>query len=82
MDYPVHSSQQLTSVLKGIRRQKGLSQADAGQAVGLPQSAISNFERAPDKAAFGRVLTILSGMGLELVVREVPPPSNTPAGEW
>ena len=82
MDYPIHSSMQLSDVLKGLRRKKGLSQGATGQAAGLGQTAISNFERAPDKAAFGRVLAIMSAMGLELVVREVPTPSTLPAGEW
>jgi HTH-type transcriptional regulator/antitoxin HipB len=69
MDYPIKTPGQLGAVLKGFRRDRKLTQAAVGAAVGLPQNAISEIESAPDRTSLARVFKLLSALDLDLVVR-------------
>lgn len=69
MDYPIKTPGQLGAVLKGFRRDRKLTQAAVGAAVGLPQNAISEIESAPDRTSVARVFKLLSALDLDLVVR-------------
>jgi HTH-type transcriptional regulator/antitoxin HipB len=69
MDYPIKTPGQLGAVLKGFRRDRKLTQAAVGAAVGLPQNAISEIESAPDRTSLARVFKLLSALELDLVVR-------------
>jgi HTH-type transcriptional regulator/antitoxin HipB len=82
MDYLVHSPDQLTHILKGTRRQKKMSQEAVGGLIGLKQEAISTLERAPGGSSVARLLSVLSALGLELVVRDIPKADKTSRGEW
>ena len=82
MDYPIRTPDQLTHVLKGVRGKKKLSQAVVGNRIGLKQEAISTLERGPGSASLDRLLSVLSALGLELVVRDIPEPPSKSQGEW
>lgn len=82
MDYPIRTPDQLTHVLKGVRSKKKLSQAVVGARIGLKQEAISTLECGPGAASLDRVLGLLSALGLELVVRDIPEPPAKSQGEW
>jgi len=82
MDYPVRTPEQLTSILKGTRRQKKLTQAAVGELIGLKQEAVSTLELAPGASSVARILSVLSALGLELVVRDIPSIDKTSKGEW
>jgi len=69
MDYLIKTPDQLGAVLKGFRRDRKLTQAAVGAAVGLPQNAISEIESAPDRTSLARVFKLLSALDLDLVVR-------------
>ena len=73
MDYPIKTPSQLGAVLKGFRRDRKLTQADVGAAVGLPQNAISEIESAPDRSSLARVFKLLAALELDLVVRPRQP---------
>ncbi|HLB15824.1 MAG TPA: helix-turn-helix domain-containing protein [Burkholderiales bacterium] len=70
MDYSVRTPEQLGQVLKGVRKEKRITQAGAGQRVGMLQSAVSLIEADPGKVSVAKLFRLLSALGLELVVRE------------
>lgn len=72
-DYRLRTPGQLGAVLKGFRRERRLTQAAVGAAVGLPQNAISQLEAAPERSSLARVFKVLSALELEVVVRPRPP---------
>jgi HTH-type transcriptional regulator/antitoxin HipB len=69
MDYPVRTPAQLGAVLKGVRKQKHLTQGAAGERVGMLQSAVSLVEADPGKVSVAKLFRLLSALDLELVVR-------------
>jgi len=64
--------QQLGQVLKAQRKAKGLTQKEAGQTVGLLPKSISKLELDPATASIESLFKLLSALGLELVVSEIP----------
>ncbi|WP_211443136.1 helix-turn-helix domain-containing protein [Collimonas humicola] len=82
MDYPVRTPEQLSHILKGARRQKKLTQDAVGGLIGLKQEAVSVLENAPGGSSVARLLSVLSALGLELVVRDIPAVDITSKGEW
>lgn len=70
MDYPVKTPQQLGQVLKGLRKQKKITQQAAGSKVGLLQSAISELEAAPGRSSVERLFKLLSALELDIFIRE------------
>jgi HTH-type transcriptional regulator/antitoxin HipB len=79
-EYPIKTPRQLGAVLKGWRRERTLTQRDAGARVGLAQKAISNLELAPERSGLGQVFKLLAALDLELVVR--PRKRRTSRPEW
>ncbi|MCW5556572.1 MAG: helix-turn-helix domain-containing protein [Verrucomicrobiae bacterium] len=79
-DFPAATPQQLGAILRGYRREKGLSQQRVGSAAGLPQGAISLIESDPGPASLVRIYRVLSALNLELVVR--PRQAGARPTEW
>ncbi|MBL8442449.1 MAG: helix-turn-helix domain-containing protein [Zoogloeaceae bacterium] len=69
MDATVRTSSQLKSVLRRLRRERGLSQAAFGQSVGLSQERISTIENHPERVTVDQILTLIMALGAELIVR-------------
>lgn len=57
-------------MLKGFRKQSGLTQAETAIRLGVSQQALSNLERHADKVSAERLLELLSILGVELVLRK------------
>lgn len=70
MDYLARTPKQLAHVLRGHRRQKRLSQKEAGDRVGLLPKTISAIESEPDRSSLQSLFKLLSALELELVLRE------------
>jgi HTH-type transcriptional regulator/antitoxin HipB len=70
MEFPIRTPNQLGAVLRGQRKKKKLTQADAGANVGLRQNAVSTIEFDPARSSVGRLFKLLSALDLELVVRD------------
>jgi len=70
MEFPIRTPKQLGAVLRGQRKKKELTQADAGTNVGLRQNAVSTIEADPGRSSVGRLFKLLSALDLELVVRD------------
>ena len=79
-DFPARTPQQLGAILRGCRRDKGLTQCAVGRTAGLLQGAISQIESNPGSASLARIYRILSVLDLELIVR--PRQTTTPKREW
>lgn len=80
MDYPVRTPAQLSSLLKGFRVRTGLTQEALSRQLGVTQQALSELEREPQNASLSRLLSLLSALGVALVLREQTSPPS--AAEW
>ena len=77
----IRAPAQLGVLIKGIRRQLGLSQQElALKAGGTSQARLSQLELQPGRLTVERLLLILAALGLELVVR--PRQSGNEPAEW
>jgi HTH-type transcriptional regulator/antitoxin HipB len=72
-EYLVTGANQIGHVLRGIRRELGLSQAEVGQRVGLPQKEISKMETGSSRISLERLFLFLSALQLEIVIRHREP---------
>lgn len=68
-DYLIKTPQQLGAVLAGYRKQRNLTQQEAGKKVGLAQSVVSSLEKSPERAGLARIFKLLAALDLELAVR-------------
>lgn len=59
---------QLGPLLQRLRKNRGLSQAELGQKLGLSQERISRIERFPEKVTLDQLLTLLMALEAELQV--------------
>jgi len=81
MDYVARTAHQLGQVLKSRRKQLGLTQAEVAAKVGLLQTQVSVIESHDARATVTTLFKALSGLGLELVLRDSSSASLKPA-EW
>jgi HTH-type transcriptional regulator/antitoxin HipB len=79
----ITTSGQLGPVLKRLRKDLALSQAQLGQKLGLSQERISVMERYPEKLSVDQLLSLLMVLGARLTVArdEATGPAATPP-EW
>ena len=73
MSYPVQTPTQVRAVLRSLRRARGLSQAEAGQLLGVSQKRIARIEAAPERTSFDQITKLIGLMGGRLVVEEANP---------
>ena len=77
----IRAPAQLGLLLRGVRRQQGLSQQElALKAGGTSQARFSQLELQPGRFTVERLLLILAALDLELVVR--PRQSSIEPAEW
>jgi len=77
----IRAPAQLGVLLKGVRRQQGLSQQElALKAGGTSQARLSQLELQPGRLTLERLLLILAALDLELVVR--PRENTIEPAEW
>jgi len=69
MEYRVLGTQ-ASSILKSLRKQKGLTQQQLGERVGVSQRIIARIEANPGSVRFDRILQVISELGVELIIRE------------
>lgn len=65
----VNTSGQLGPILRSLRKQKGLSQTEMGQRMGLSQERISAIERKPEAISVDQLLSVLMVLGAEIIVQ-------------
>ncbi|MFM1900449.1 MAG: hypothetical protein RLZZ216_1025 [Cyanobacteriota bacterium] len=77
----IRAPAQLGVLLRGVRRQQGLSQQElALKAGGTSQARFSQLELQPGRFTVERLLLILAALDLELVVR--PRQNSIQPAEW
>lgn len=69
MEYKVAIAQQLSTLLKALRKQSGLTQQELGEKLGVSQRVIARNEAHPEKVHFERILQMLSALDADLIVR-------------
>ncbi|MFA5504740.1 MAG: helix-turn-helix transcriptional regulator [Vulcanimicrobiota bacterium] len=63
------SAEQLGQILKGVRKDLGLTQEQLGRKVGFHQKEISKMENGMNRTTVDRLFRLLSALQFELVVR-------------
>jgi HTH-type transcriptional regulator/antitoxin HipB len=70
MQYPVNTSVQLRAVLRGLRQNRGLSQAQAGALIGVSQKRIARIEAKPGVTSFDQITKLVATLGGRLLLEQ------------
>ena len=70
MDYAIRLADQLRAHLRALRKQRGLTQAQLGQRLGLGQARIAEIEAKPGLVSVDQLVQLLSALGATLVLRD------------
>jgi HTH-type transcriptional regulator/antitoxin HipB len=68
--YPVRFPDQLRQHLRGLRKSRGLTQAQLGRLVGVSQARIAEIEAQPAVVNVEQLMKILGVMGVTLTLQE------------
>jgi len=66
------SAAEIGRIVATARRHRGLTQTQLARALGITQNWISEIERGKDTAQVGKILRVLSFLGVRLEVGEAP----------
>ncbi|WP_081934010.1 helix-turn-helix transcriptional regulator [Massilia sp. 9096] len=69
MDFPLNTSAQLSPVLRGFRKQAGLTQAEVALRIGTTQQTYARIEADPSTTSVGRFLAILQAIGAGMALQ-------------
>lgn len=79
MIYPLKTLNQLSLILKGFRKEKGLTQAAMAERLGITQQSYAHFEAYPAAASLERFFLVLRMLDVEISLDQTPPGINRPA---
>lgn len=65
----VRTTNQLKALLRRLRREQGLTQAELGSRLGLSQERISKIENHPERVNVDQLFTVLMALEAELLIR-------------
>ena len=93
MDYPLKMAEQLRPQLQALRKSRGLTQAQLGEAIGVTQARVVEIEANPGVVNLQQVMQVLAALGATLVIRAPEkgdptddgagrPPPRPRAGSW
>ena len=68
MNYPVSTPQQLGPILVGMRKARGLTQAQVGQMLNVNQKRVARIEGAPDVTSCDQISRLVSFLGGRFVI--------------
>ncbi len=71
------TSSQIGTLIQGSRKQRGLTQQDLAELVGVGRQWISDVENGKPRAELELVLKTLRALGIELNVKESPSSLST-----
>ena len=74
--YPVKTLSQLPLVLKGFRKEKGLTQAAMAERLGITQQSYAYFEASPATATLERLFMVLRMLDVEISLNQISPVTN------
>jgi len=76
MDYPLRFVDQLRPHLKALRKQRGLTQAQAGALIGVSQARVAEIEANHGAVSFEQLMKLLSALGASFCLRDEAAPSR------
>ncbi len=71
MIYPIKTLSQLPLVLKGFRKEKGLTQAAMAEKLGITQQSYAHFEANPATATLERLFVVLRLLDVEISLDQI-----------
>lgn len=71
VNYPLKTLSQLPLILKGFRKERGLTQAAMAEKLGISQQSYANFEANPARATLDRLFMILRILGVEISLSQI-----------
>ena len=71
MIYPIKTLSQLPLVLKGFRKEKGLTQATMAERLGITQQSYAYFEANPATATLERLFMVLRMLDVEISLDQI-----------
>lgn len=76
MTYLIKTLSQLPLLLKGFRKEKGLTQAGMAERLGITQQSYAYFEANPATATLERLFTVLRMLDIEISLAPTSPASD------
>ena len=73
MIYPIKTIGQLPLILKGFRKEKGLTQAGMAERLGITQQSYAHFEANPASATLERIFMVLRMLDVEISLNQTSP---------
>ncbi len=76
MIYPIKTLSQLPLILKGFRKEKGLTQAAMAERLGITQQSYAHFEANPTTATLERLFMVLRMLDVEISLNQTSPATS------
>ena len=70
MSYLARTTKQLGAIIRGERKNRGLSQGELGARIGLRQATISKLEAGEPATQMQTLLDVLTALDLQLTVEQ------------
>ncbi|MFK7886971.1 MAG: helix-turn-helix domain-containing protein [Gammaproteobacteria bacterium] len=70
MQQQARTTNQIGSIIRRVRRSKGLTQSELGEKVGLRQATISRLEAGEPNTRIETLMDAMSALGLEFLMRQ------------
>jgi HTH-type transcriptional regulator/antitoxin HipB len=77
--YPIKTIGQLPLILKGFRKEKGLTQAAMAERLGITQQSYAHFEANPATATLERIFMVLRLLDVEISLNHASPAAGKKA---
>lgn len=71
MNYPLKTLNQLPLLLKGFRRERGLTQAVMAEKLGISQQSYAYFEANPATSSLNRLFLVLRILGVDITLEQI-----------
>jgi HTH-type transcriptional regulator/antitoxin HipB len=69
--YPIQTLERLPMFIKAFRKQKGVTQADMAEKLGISQQAYARFEGNPQLATFERLFLVLRILDVNVSMEQI-----------
>lgn len=70
MNYPIKTLNQLPLILKGFRKERGVTQAAMAEKLGITQQSYAYFEANPTTATLDRLFMVLRILSVEISLEQ------------
>jgi len=70
VNYPIKTLSQLPLILKGFRKERGLTQAAMAEKLGITQQSYAYFEANPATTTLDRLFMVLRILGVEISLNQ------------